>query len=275
MNIAPEYVAARRVLLDVLTALEDHLSSLVLVGAQAVYHHTGATSLNVPLVTTDADLALDTRFLMDAPEIGGVLRSVGFTPGPNPGHWRDPGDIAVDIMVVPHQTGTTKASARAARLSHHEKQTARIAPGLEPALIDNEWVLIDSFESADTRTHKIRVAGPAALLSAKAVKISERIEQASAQPDRLREKDALDAFRILQTIGTVDLVDGFARHAVDEHAQAVSATALEMYRAHASSAEGIIPQLAGRAASGDPSIAPSFAVLVQQLLTELKSSGTF
>lgn len=33
---APEYVSARRVLLDALTALEGHLDSLVLVGAQAV-----------------------------------------------------------------------------------------------------------------------------------------------------------------------------------------------------------------------------------------------
>ena len=48
MNIhAPEYVAARRVLLDALAALEDHLDNLVLVGAQAVYQHTGETDLNV------------------------------------------------------------------------------------------------------------------------------------------------------------------------------------------------------------------------------------
>lgn len=42
---APEYVAARRVLLDALEALKDHLPSLILVGAQAVYHHTGISGL--------------------------------------------------------------------------------------------------------------------------------------------------------------------------------------------------------------------------------------
>ena len=57
--VAPEYVAARRVLLDALEALKDHLPSLILVGAQAVYHHTGETDLNVPLMTTDADLVPD------------------------------------------------------------------------------------------------------------------------------------------------------------------------------------------------------------------------
>ena len=59
--VAPEYVAARRVLLDALEAMTDHLPSLILVGAQAVHHHTGKTDLNVPLMTTDADLAIDTR----------------------------------------------------------------------------------------------------------------------------------------------------------------------------------------------------------------------
>ena len=66
--VAPEYVAARRVLLDALEALTYHLPSLILVGAQAVYHHTGDADLNVPLMTTDADLAIDTRGLADVPE---------------------------------------------------------------------------------------------------------------------------------------------------------------------------------------------------------------
>lgn len=125
-DLAPEYVAARRVLLDALVALEGHLDNLVLVGAQAVYHHTGSADVNVPLMTTDADLAVNTRGLADVPEIGGVLRAAGFTPGSNPGNWVAPNDVAVDLMVVPHQAGTAKASARAARISPHERLTARI-----------------------------------------------------------------------------------------------------------------------------------------------------
>lgn len=57
----PEYVAARHVLLDALDALHDHLDNLILVGAQAVYFHAGEGSLNVPPMTTDADLALNWR----------------------------------------------------------------------------------------------------------------------------------------------------------------------------------------------------------------------
>ncbi len=144
--VAPEYVAARRVLLDALEALTDHLPSLILVGAQAVYHHTGETDLNVPLMTTDADLAIDTPGLADVPEIGAVLRGAGFVPGPNPGHWVAATDVAVDLMVVPHQAGTRRESARAARLAPHDRLTARIARGLEPALVDHERVNIGALE---------------------------------------------------------------------------------------------------------------------------------
>ncbi len=166
-DAAPEYVAARRVLLDALTALEGHLGSLILVGAQAVYHHAGEADLNLALMTTDADLAINAANLADAPEIGAVLRAAGFVPGPNPGHWVAPSDVAVDLMVVPHQAGTTKASARAARLAPHEKLTARIAHGLEPALVDHEVVTIVALEPGDDRSFTLRVAGPAALLTAR------------------------------------------------------------------------------------------------------------
>ena len=109
--------------------------------------------------------------------------------GPNPGHCGQPcSDVAVDLMVAPHQAGTTKASARAARLTLHEKLTARIARGLEPALVDNAFVTITALEPSDSRTVELRVAGPAALLTAKAIKISERLEQADNRPDRLKRR---------------------------------------------------------------------------------------
>ncbi|WP_020015851.1 GSU2403 family nucleotidyltransferase fold protein [Promicromonospora sukumoe] len=267
-DLAPEYVAARRVLLDALDALNEHRDNLVLVGAQAVYHHTGAADLNVPLMTTDADLAINADGLADVPEIGDVLRSAGFTPGRNPGHWVALNDIAVDLMVVPHQSGTS-ASARGARLLPHEKHTARIARGLEPALVDNEYVRISALEQADGRCFELRVAGPAALLTAKVIKISERLVQADAQPDRLKEKDALDAFRLLQAIDTADLVRGLKKHRDDVHASAATEDALEVLRIHGSEAQDRVPLLAAGAAQGDPAVAPAFAALVRELLAAL------
>lgn len=79
----PEYVAARGVLLDALTALGGHRDSLNLVGAQAVYHHAGSADLNVPLMTIDADLAIDVAGLADVPELGGAP-ATGSRPATSP-----------------------------------------------------------------------------------------------------------------------------------------------------------------------------------------------
>ncbi|MQY19606.1 hypothetical protein [Nocardia macrotermitis] len=273
-NLAPEYVAARRVLLDALVALEDHLDNLILVGAQAIYYHAGSADLNVPLMTTDADLTVDTRGLADAPEIGGVMRAAGFTPGPNPGHWVAASNVAVDLMVVPHQAGTVKASARAARITPHDKLTARIARGLEPALVDNEIVSIAAFEPDDSRKHCLRVAGPAALVTAKAIKVGERLGQVDRQPDRLKEKDALDIFRLLQAIEVSDLVNGFEKHREDEYAAAATADALDILRAHGTTPSKQLAQLAAVAAQDDPIVAPAFAALVDELLDALQMRPT-
>lgn len=88
----PEYVLARSALLDPLAALDAHLDNLILVGAQAIYHHTGDADLNVPLLTTDAltpPSRIHTHGLAAVPEIGSVLRAAGFTPG-SPVVWSRP-----------------------------------------------------------------------------------------------------------------------------------------------------------------------------------------
>lgn len=110
----PEYVAARAVLLDALQALSDHLPAIIVVGAQAVYLHTGAGNFIAAPMTTDADLALDVGSLGREPEISGALTNAGFRPGRNSGSWLGTGDVAVDVMVVPSQSGRTAKNARAA-----------------------------------------------------------------------------------------------------------------------------------------------------------------
>ena len=57
------YVIARQVLLDALEALGPHRDATILVGAQAIYLHTGDAELAVAEYTTDADLALDPDLL--------------------------------------------------------------------------------------------------------------------------------------------------------------------------------------------------------------------
>lgn len=51
-SVDPEYIEARRVLLDALTALAPHASALVVAGAQAVYLRTGEADIAVAPYTT-------------------------------------------------------------------------------------------------------------------------------------------------------------------------------------------------------------------------------
>jgi len=67
------YIVARRVLLDALEALGAHRSALILVGAQAIYLHTGQADLAVAVYTTDADLVVEPGALRDAPKIGDLM----------------------------------------------------------------------------------------------------------------------------------------------------------------------------------------------------------
>ena len=110
----PEYVLARSVLLDALGALDRHLDALVLVGAQAVYFHTGDAELIVVATTTDADLALDPAKLLDEPLLEDALRAAGFELGANPGAWRGRFGVAVDLMVPEALSGVS--SRRSARI---------------------------------------------------------------------------------------------------------------------------------------------------------------
>ena len=181
------------------------------------------------------------------------------------------GSVALDLMVAPHQAGATSKSARAARIPPHEKMTARIAHGLEPALIDSTVETIAAFEPTDRRSFRLRVAGPAALLVAKAVKLGERLAQEDARPDRVSAKDALDAFRLLQTASAEELVAGFSLHATVAEASEASREALALYREHGVAANGRFPRLAASAAGDDAAIAPSFAALVNELLAALGS----
>lgn len=72
------YVAARRILLDVLEALGPHRPKFVLVGAQAVYLQAGDADMEVVApYTKDADLGTDARDLDRDPSILGLMTAAG------------------------------------------------------------------------------------------------------------------------------------------------------------------------------------------------------
>ena len=218
-NPSPEYVAARRVLLDALEALGTQRGALVLASAQAVYLRTGPASLAISEHTTDADLVLEPGALADAPVLGELMEAAGFEladlqGSPEPGIWQKPawiGDAEVQIpvdLIVP--TGAAPpGGTRGARLGPHGKRAARKAVGLEAALVDNDVMPIEALEADDRRSARIRVAGAAALLVAKTHKLDDRIE--SARPGRLDDKDASDMVRLMQRSRPEDVAETLAQ----------------------------------------------------------------
>lgn len=263
---APEYVAARGVLLDALDALQPHLTAVIVVGAQAVYLHTGAGDFVDPPMTTDGDVALNAASLKSHPEITAALRAAGFGPGTHPGRWRGRGEVPVDIMVAPWQSGRSSTKARSVRLEGHDNSVARPTAGIEPALVDHSPHRLRSLDPNDHRWVDVNVAGPAALLVAKAVKFQERLTDTKTAGKRVKEKDALDMFRLLQAVETEDLIAGLSLHLADEHAREVSLRAMAFLKEEGMSPDSVLPQAATAVSSGDVTIAPSFAALTQDLV---------
>ena len=70
-------VAARRALLDASDALAAHRQSVIVIGAQAIYLHTGAAAVGLAETTKDSDLALDTRSLSDVPLLEDAMSDAG------------------------------------------------------------------------------------------------------------------------------------------------------------------------------------------------------
>ena len=81
----PLYVRARTALLDAADALAEQLDALVLVGAQAIYLHTGRAEFAVAEYTTDADFCVAPEVLTDEPLLPGLLEARGFSLGQHPG----------------------------------------------------------------------------------------------------------------------------------------------------------------------------------------------
>jgi hypothetical protein len=266
-----EYIEARKVLLDALDALGVHRRSVILVGAQAIYLQVGRGDLAVAPMTTDADLALRVDWVADEPELYGLMNAAGFVAGAQPGTWLGHGDVSVDLLVAPHQGGRSGRAARAAMLDRHRKGVARIARGLEPALIDHTPRDVRSLEGRDGRSHQIFVAGPSALLVAKLIKLQERMASSdTSKRDRVRAKDALDAFRLLREVDMDVLVAGFHSHRHDKHAADVSGEAIVILQNHGLRDNGRLPRLVSEALGDDHVAAASFVVLARALVDALQ-----
>jgi hypothetical protein len=270
------YALARRVLLDALDALGDQRDAVVLVGAQAIYLHTGDTDLAVAPFTTDGDIAINPEKLQVDPKLEEALHDAGFEKdAQNVGTWiasqplrGTQVNVAIDLM-VPEAVGGP--GRRGARLSVHGKSAARKARGLEAALVDYQTRSIEALDDTDSRVLEVAVAGPSALLVAKLHKIAERIDS----PDRSRNKDALDVYRLLQSIPTETLADGIRRLLDDRVAAGVTEEAVTFLRTLFSepSRKGcqMVASAVASLESGE-TIAQSCAFLTEDLLKEIDDS---
>ncbi len=87
-ELDPQYVVARGVLLDALQALGEQREAVILVGAQAIYLHTGAIELPVAEFTIDADLTLDPSLLRQSPELESALNAARQSEAPGSAGFR-------------------------------------------------------------------------------------------------------------------------------------------------------------------------------------------
>ncbi len=238
MTVDPLYVAARRVLLDALEDLADHRDAIIVVGAQAVYLHTGSARVGVAEYTTDGDLALASDRLADSPLLGDVMSErfshAGPTGAEQPGVWTQTVEIdgeSVEIpvdLIVPEGVAPP-GGTRGARLGPHGKRAARKAVGLEAAVIDNDILTIAAHGQDDQRTIDARVAGPTALLIAKAHKIHDRLAE-DDRPDRLKDKDASDVYRLLLTTAPEHITEVMPRLFDDERVAGPARRGIDMLR---------------------------------------------
>ena len=156
--------------------------------------------------TVDADLAIDCDRLGPDPRLEQAMTAAGFTRDildrqPQPGTWFRPlriQDRTVPVPVDLLAAQSLTAGRRGARLPPHDDSAVRRVPGIELALGDHDVIRVASLEpDLDHRSMDVRVAGPAALLVAKAYKIRDRA--ASPNPARLNDKDAADVYRLITT----------------------------------------------------------------------------
>lgn len=269
-------IEARAALLDALQALDAQRDAVIVIGAQAVYLHTGAAQVALAESTKDSDLALDPRLLRDEPLLESAMRIAGFIRNPSgqPGAWMSPRGIPVDLMVPEELAGTGPRGARGARIPPHNSHASRRAVGLEAAVVDNSQMDIGALDPHDSRVYTARVAGPASLLIAKLHKIGERTKA----PDRLVDKDAHDIYRMLVAVPTAQLASTLRSLAANPICSDVTGTALgHLEQLFASGTDALGSMMAGRAEEGighPDQVALAVSLLASDTLEAIRDGTT-
>lgn len=217
-------VRSRRLLIDVITALADHRDALTVLGAHAVIEVTqGLADVPPDDSTRDGDLGVTPSLLLPFPKLAEVMESLGFEQEykDRPGIWsplsqrhlnihaRDTIDL-IAPYAVSYEEGSRKPT-RAARVGGHGKSSVSATRGTELTTVDRELVQLRSFD--DGPGVEAYVAGPSALLCAKAYKLHDRMDatELARNSERLRPKDFADVYRLMLAIEPEGAAEMFAR----------------------------------------------------------------
>lgn len=220
-----EIITSRRALIDVLTGFADQIEALTVLGGHAVIEVTqGVPGLPPEDTTRDGDLGVIPQLLSESPNLSMRMTELGYEAArpERPGVWspisqRDRSvheRVSVDLiapMALSRDGLTTKRRIRAARVGRHGKHTVSATRGTELSVLDRQWRTLRSFDGGPTAD--AYVAGPAALLCAKAYKIHERMDpsQLRRNADRLRPKDFADLYRLLLAMPPQEAADVVVR----------------------------------------------------------------
>ncbi|MFD9608334.1 hypothetical protein ACFWWS_03100 [Streptomyces sp. NPDC059083] len=251
-------VVARRVLLDGLDALSDHLPALTIVGAQAVHLRTPSAAIRNAPFTSDGDLSIDPQLLGEQPHLDASLTAAGFElrQANQPGLWQRSvpvGDKIIPVeldLLIPRQL-SVKNGRRSANVPPHGKMSARWIEGLEVAAVDRSPMVVGSLDPSDDRSRTVNVAGPAALLVAKAFKIEDRLSDSDSRPHRLADKDAGDVLRIMMTARPGKLAEEFSSLQQHPRVGTVAASGLAKLRQLFGGRASAGVEMAVRALQGD------------------------
>lgn len=225
-----EVITSRRALIDVITGLSDHREALTVLGGHAVIEVTrNVPSLPPDDSTHDGDLGVTPELLSDDPKLSERMIALGYEAArpERPGVWsptsqhdreasmRDSVDL-IAPMSLARGNLTSGRAIRSARLGPHGKHAVSATRGTELSVLDRRLITLRSFD--DGPAVDAYVAGPSALLCAKAYKIHDRLDPTEHRrnPDRLRPKDYADLYRLILAITPEEAVGVFARGIADE-----------------------------------------------------------
>lgn len=210
---------SRRLLITTIVALGEHADAVTVVGAHAVHVWVQKKWGPIDMESTrDGDLAVNPVLIAEDPKIMELLAGIGLEPArpERPGIYGLVSERAfsweqrttVDLLVPETYAGS---KGRSARIPGQKSATTR-AYGLELAIHDRTLTKISTTDGAPELTVDVNVAGPAALLIAKAHKVSERLADVEKRPDRLRPKDSGDIALLMMVTDGAEMAETMLKH---------------------------------------------------------------